>query len=155
MSSEEKKEEEQKSLLLYRFLVISDTHGNHEQLKLPDPSSSTGAVNVLIHCGDFTNFANPEDLQSFNKWLGERKEFKYKICITGNHDNAMHFEMKHKFKVRWDKHLNNATHIATAKPITVTIDNQIQIHCIPYQTATSGKNNDNSHWHIPSGMDLL
>lgn len=62
--------------------VISDTHCNHDELKLFD-------ADILIHCGDFTNSGSVNQIASFNRWLIQKKaEHKYKkiIVVPGNHD---------------------------------------------------------------------
>ncbi len=63
-----------------RLVVISDTHGLHGGIQgLPDGD-------VLVHAGDFMNSGyDPEDIQSFNRWLGGQP-FKYRVVCGGNHD---------------------------------------------------------------------
>ena len=64
-----------------RFVVISDTHGRHEELDLP-------AGDVLLHCGDWSNYrTSRRDVREFNAWLGTLP-FKHKVVISGNHDVA-------------------------------------------------------------------
>ncbi|CAK88257.1 unnamed protein product (macronuclear) [Paramecium tetraurelia] len=61
-----------------KFVCLSDTHNQHpKKLEKGD---------VLIHCGDFTCAGDYKEVQNFNRWLDEQKEFKYKIIIAGNHD---------------------------------------------------------------------
>jgi Icc-related predicted phosphoesterase len=60
-----------------RIVAISDTH-NAPPAELPDGD-------VLIHCGDFTNFGDPSELAAFNRWLAEQPH-KHKIVVPGNHD---------------------------------------------------------------------
>ena len=61
-----------------RLVLISDTHGFHKDLKVPDGD-------VLIHCGDYSNRGNFYDLCNFNAWIG-RQPHEYKLVISGNHD---------------------------------------------------------------------
>jgi Icc-related predicted phosphoesterase len=63
-----------------KLVFISDTHGMHDQVKLPDGD-------VLIHCGDCTDDAGQLSLRDFAAWFGSRP-FKHKIMIAGNHDWA-------------------------------------------------------------------
>lgn len=79
-----------------RIVLISDTHGRHRRLTIPDGE-------LLIHAGDFTSsgvdwsqkvlIAVPldeteyEQVSDFNAWLGELPH-KNKIVIAGNHDLA-------------------------------------------------------------------
>lgn len=65
---------------------ISDTHGFHTQLKIPDN------VDILIHSGDSTNQKNPflnwNEFINFVKWYSSIP-VKYKILISGNHDSSL------------------------------------------------------------------
>ena len=60
------------------LVIISDTHNNHEKLKLPEGD-------VIIHCGDITIDGSLEEVQSFLKWFG-KLDFRYKLLVAGNHD---------------------------------------------------------------------
>lgn len=63
-----------------RLVVISDTHGKHEEL-----GELVG--DVLIHCGDFCDGfrKEPRDLESVDAWFA-RQRFELIICVGGNHD---------------------------------------------------------------------
>jgi hypothetical protein len=61
-----------------RVIVISDTHNQHELLKLPKGD-------ILIHCGDFTINGTEDEVKYFSDWFRAQK-FKYKLLISGNHD---------------------------------------------------------------------
>lgn len=50
-----------------RVVCISDTH---EQLGKVLPRIPDG--DVLVHCGDFTNFGDEEEIKRFNDELGKR-----------------------------------------------------------------------------------
>lgn len=63
-----------------RLVIISDTHGLHEKVGLPDGD-------VLIHCGDCTNDAGQASLRHFAIWM-EKQNFSQKILVAGNHDRA-------------------------------------------------------------------
>lgn len=66
-----------------KLVVISDTHGYHDQLtnKLPDGD-------VLIHCGDVSRRSDEQSVVDFARWF-EQQPFDHKICIAGNHDKFM------------------------------------------------------------------
>lgn len=64
-----------------RVIAISDTHGLHRKVQVPDGD-------ILIHAGDFTNVGELEQVEDFNDWLGELPH-KYKIVIAGNHDLSL------------------------------------------------------------------
>lgn len=61
-----------------KIIFISDTHGSHEDLVIPDGD-------MLIHCGDYSPQGTATDLFFFNKWLGTLPH-KYKLVVSGNHD---------------------------------------------------------------------
>lgn len=61
-----------------RLVLISDTHEQHEQVKLSEGD-------VLIHAGDYTFSGVPKVKQKFFKWLADLP-FKHKLVIAGNHD---------------------------------------------------------------------
>lgn len=62
-----------------RIVQISDTHGRHHLLNgLP-------AGDVLIHCGDFSDYGTEEEVLDFLNWfIG--LPYPHKIFVTGNHD---------------------------------------------------------------------
>lgn len=61
-----------------RIISISDTHGLHEDLDIPDGD-------VLVHAGDMTSHGRLAQIKDFNEWFGSFPH-KYKIAISGNHD---------------------------------------------------------------------
>ncbi|HEX8516878.1 MAG TPA: metallophosphoesterase [Bacteroidia bacterium] len=61
-----------------KFVAISDTHGQHNNLRLPQ-------ADVIIHAGDITKRGNKEEVVEFLTWFAELP-FTYKIFIAGNHD---------------------------------------------------------------------
>src|SRR5205814_10654335 len=62
-----------------RIVCVSDTHGQHTKLSVPD-------VDVLIHAGDFMAFGDtPREIVDFTHWLGKQRH-RYKIVVAGNHD---------------------------------------------------------------------
>lgn len=72
-----------------RLVVISDTHGIHRDLDLPEGD-------VLIHCGDITNTGEFEILADFNAWL-KTLDFNHKLVIAGNHDLTLEKLDGHQF----------------------------------------------------------
>ena len=61
-----------------RIVTISDTHGQHDKLNLPEGD-------LLIHAGDATNKGEDSETQIFLDWFDKQK-FKSKILVAGNHD---------------------------------------------------------------------
>lgn len=62
-----------------RIVIISDTHGHHHKIKIPQGD-------ILIHSGDFSKFGHTNDTKDFLKWFLNLKGFDTKIFIAGNHD---------------------------------------------------------------------
>ncbi len=61
-----------------KLVLLSDTHGLHRKISVPDGD-------LLIHAGDFTNMGEVEQVRDFNEWLGKHPH-AHKIVIAGNHD---------------------------------------------------------------------
>lgn len=61
-----------------KIIAISDTHGRHRQLNIPDGD-------ILIHSGDITGHGELEQVADFNHFLGELPH-PHKLVIAGNHD---------------------------------------------------------------------
>lgn len=61
-----------------KFVIISDTHGLHQELELPKGD-------VIIHGGDITDHGTKEEVVGFLDWF-EKLDYQYKIFIGGNHD---------------------------------------------------------------------
>jgi len=60
-------------------VCISDTHGQHAKLSVPDGD-------ILIHAGDFMAFGDtPKEIADFNHWL-DKQAHRFKIVTAGNHD---------------------------------------------------------------------
>mmetsp|Transcript_20469 Transcript_20469/g.30746 ORF Transcript_20469/g.30746 Transcript_20469/m.30746 type:complete len:293 (-) Transcript_20469:35-913(-) len=65
------------------IVLVSDTHGEHEKLTMPDKAD------MLISAGDWTLYGKKEHVTSFNEWLG-KLPYQTKIVVNGNHEcNAM------------------------------------------------------------------
>jgi Icc-related predicted phosphoesterase len=64
---------------IQRIVCISDTHGLHRKVTVPEGD-------LLIHAGDFMSAGRSlEEIADFNNWLGEQPH-PYKIVVAGNHD---------------------------------------------------------------------
>ena len=61
-----------------RVVCISDTHGMHSRVAVPDGD-------LLIHAGDITSRGELSIVEQFNEWLG-RLPHQHKVVIAGNHD---------------------------------------------------------------------
>lgn len=74
-----------------KIVCISDTHGKHRDLILPEGD-------MLLHAGDITLRGEFDILEDFNNWLGEQN-FKHKVVICGNHDFCFEQENKKSRKI--------------------------------------------------------
>lgn len=72
-----------------KMIAISDTHGQHRELDIPDGD-------VIIHSGDVSGMGIKAEIESFIDWFGSLPH-KYKIFIAGNHD--FYFEHKDAEKI--------------------------------------------------------
>lgn len=61
-----------------RIVLISDTHGQHDGLILPEGD-------LLIHAGDFSAKGRLQEVKDFMHWFG-RRPHPHKVLIAGNHD---------------------------------------------------------------------
>lgn len=62
-----------------RLVIISDTHGLHPWLNMPEGD-------VLIHAGDWCHgFGSVAEMKRFADWIAEQP-YAAKIVIAGNHD---------------------------------------------------------------------
>ena len=61
-----------------KLVLISDTHQQHEGIKIPP-------CDVLIHAGDLTGRGSPARTQMTLEWL-DKQPAKHVVCIAGNHD---------------------------------------------------------------------
>lgn len=61
-----------------KFVAISDTHGQHEDVILPKGD-------VLIHAGDVSRGGLEYEIEDFLAWFSQQN-FEHKIFIAGNHD---------------------------------------------------------------------
>ena len=61
-----------------RLVLISDTHGLHDQVEVP-------GGDVLVHAGDLTSRGELHEIEAFDAFLA-RQPHRHKIVIAGNHD---------------------------------------------------------------------
>jgi Icc-related predicted phosphoesterase len=61
-----------------KIISISDTHGLHGSLNIPDGD-------ILVHAGDLTRHGTLDDVREFNDFLSTLPH-PHKIVIAGNHD---------------------------------------------------------------------
>jgi Icc-related predicted phosphoesterase len=61
-----------------RIVALSDTHGLHDRLTVPE-------CDVLIHAGDFSTHGRVEDTVDFLRWF-EAQPARHRVLVAGNHD---------------------------------------------------------------------
>jgi Icc-related predicted phosphoesterase len=69
-----------------KLIALSDTHGFHRSLEIPDGD-------ILIHAGDLTRHGTLDDVREFNDFLGTLPH-PHKIVIAGNHDFCFESDRK-------------------------------------------------------------
>lgn len=84
-----------------KLVLISDTHGRHTQLDLPDGD-------LLIHSGDISMRGSREETLRFLGWFNSMPH-KHKIFIAGNHD--MCFEQDPRWIDKTLKKFPNVTYL--------------------------------------------
>ena len=63
-----------------KIVFISDTHGLHGQMQVPEGD-------ILVHAGDMTNVGRINEVAALGVWLREmEKRFKFIVIVAGNHD---------------------------------------------------------------------
>lgn len=65
---------------MLKIVAISDTHGYHRQIKLPEGD-------VLVHSGDFCRRGDFSEYTDFVRWLSEQPH-AHKVFTCGNHDKC-------------------------------------------------------------------
>lgn len=71
---------------------ISDTHGMHDGLIVPDQSNPDTRVDMVIHSGDASSQRdishNAGEMGAFLTWYGQLP-IEHKIFVAGNHDGSV------------------------------------------------------------------
>jgi len=114
-----------------QLVVISDTHGKHEEL-----GSLEG--DVLVHCGDFCDGfrRDPRDLERVDAWFASQR-FELVLCVAGNHDFAAvgkrttdDFNYAAKASAEWTKGQlsKTSTQFVENLPLTATAETFTLVH---------------------------
>lgn len=130
-----------------KIVLISDTHGQHQDLKIP-------SGDLLIHAGDISKMGYPKQVKKFVDWFSELP-FKHKVFIGGNHDYMLEREPE-----KFETYLNDS--------IIYLNDSQVEIDGLKiwgspispwfYDWAFNRKRGKDirQHWDlIPSDTDVL
>ena len=111
-----------------KIVHISDTHGNHKQLTLPDGD-------VLIHSGDFSQYGINLETQAFLDWFASQPH-RHKILIGGNHDHYL-------FELLGQEHLEPAL-----SEIHYLCDSQVEIDDVSFTDRLGRPQNLVDRFHI-------
>ncbi len=68
-----------------RLVLLSDTHGFHTQLRIPDGD-------ILVHAGDFCTSGKEEQARAFARWF-RNQPHAHKVVIAGNHDRSLEIDI--------------------------------------------------------------
>lgn len=129
-----------------RLVLISDTHGWHEDVVLPEGD-------VLIHCGDLVTDIQVGivGLKKIDDWFG-RQPFEHILCTGGNHDRAL------------ERFLAVGNELENATPLIDTSFHHDGVHFfgapwIPHLKGWAYSKDDSElahHWSlIPEDVDVL
>jgi len=131
-SAAEGGEERRRSVV--RVVAMSDTHGFHKELKVPDGD-------LLVHCGDAASAKRrprekPEDnMIKFAKWFN-KLPFEEKVFIEGNHEEG-----------RFAKAALGTTLFEPGEDLCLGLN----IYCQPYSRGGKGR----GYSKLPPSIDLL
>lgn len=114
-----------------KLSIISDTHGSHEKVTVPD-------ADVLIHCGDWTAMDSDKEWGDFITWLLDQPA-RHKILIHGNHDNPRWVEA--------GRYLNT--------DLTILHDSAVEIEGITFYGSPYTPKFYNWHWMLPRNSEEL
>eukprot|EP00854_Cymbomonas_tetramitiformis_P017349 gene17349-20646_t len=133
---------ETRELLGYKVVCISDTHGLHRSLNVPDGD-------ILIHAGDFTKFGEKNDAVDFNEWLGTLPHL-HKVVVNGNHESNANW------KREVETILSNATFLRQSG-ITITSPGSSSVNIFGTEFFwPMGKGSHNPYFdQIPRDVDIL
>ena len=137
-----KKQKEKKGL---RVVCISDTHGRHREVNIPEGD-------VLIHAGDYTRYGSLEDAKDFNVWLGEQTRFKSIIVVEGNHEAQGPIAKKQVSLLSNATFLKNG--VATIQVVVGEVRASLKLYGSAFYWPMS-PSLYNPYEHIPDDCDVL
>jgi Icc-related predicted phosphoesterase len=74
-----------------RIVCIADTHGAHEDLRLPSGE-------LLVCAGDVTTYGTLEEFANCARWLHDQAH-PHKLLIAGNHDDCLHHDATQALRI--------------------------------------------------------
>lgn len=95
-----------------KIIAISDTHGLHSQIEIPE-------CDILIHAGDISPNGKLHHCVDFLEWFSVQPA-QYKIFIAGNHDFL--FQQPVRRRDFFQLHLNNKENVFYLEDQSVRIE---------------------------------
>jgi Icc-related predicted phosphoesterase len=95
-----------------RLVILSDTHGWHEEVKVPDGD-------VLVFCGDLCRYGHFKEVKQFANWM-EKLPHKVKLVVPGNHDEP------------FTRRLSDCRHYFKNREITLLLDEEIVVDGVKF-----------------------
>lgn len=103
-----------------KIVLLSDTHGKHKQLSVPEGD-------MIIHAGDLTPMGRHRDVVKFLNWYSQLPH-KYKILISGNHD--FYFQDNDFITISRETGLSINPKVVTGEQIVYIQDAMIEVEGI-------------------------
>lgn len=90
-------------VVMVKIAAMSDTHGRHREIQVPE-------ADILVHCGDFTNMGEEEEVVEFADWLASLPH-KHKIVVPGNHELCLDASRKLLYSPTAMERLSSVAHV--------------------------------------------
>lgn len=106
-----------------KITFLSDTHNRHDSIELP-------GGDILIYAGDLmTSGYHSSEIDDFTEWL-KNQNYKYKICIAGNHDRYCEAYPLYTVKDMFEKYYDDGIRYICNEMIEIE---GLKIYGTPYQ----------------------
>ncbi len=109
-------------------VVMSDTHNRHHRVLVPLGGD------VVVHCGDFTNYCTYAEVASFAEWFGALPH-KFKLVIPGNHDIVLDTKYYDATWDMWHHQKESAARIRRlfeAQGITLLVNEFVEVEGVVF-----------------------
>jgi Icc-related predicted phosphoesterase len=138
---------------MIRLILISDTHGKHDQLNDDLLKLNDDITTIILHAGDISNTGAYIQINRFLDWYAGLP-FKHKIFIAGNHDFGF-------------EHMNDIQDAYKGKGVIYLMDSHVEVEGLniygsPWQPRfydwafNVDRNRLEEKWKlIPEGMDII
>jgi len=107
-----------------RCVIISDTHGRHNDLISPLPYGD-----VLIHLGDIANKGSLDDIKSFKYYL-QKQLHPEKIILQGNHDR----DLNNPNRINLQSEYSNVAYVIMKDEMITVANNRLRLYGVSWDT---------------------